>query len=178
MKNPYYYIGANPTCDLIIINPENKILLIKRSENAVACPSQWALPGGFIDTESKPHTTWQPGKETPEEAALRELKEETNLELSKEQVIHPVGIYEGNQRDPRDNEISWSKSHAFLAFIDENTYLTQKDKIIGLDDAEDADWKTIEEIKKMNLAFDHLKIITDGLNQYFFNNKKSFNKII
>lgn len=172
MKNPYYYIGANPTCDLIIINPENKILLIKRSEKAAACPSQWALPGGFIDTNALPHTIWMAGKETPEEAALRELKEETNLELPLGQIVYPVGIYEGNKRDPRDNEISWSKSHAFLSFIDEETYLAQKDKIVGLDDAEDADWKTFEEIKTMNIAFDHLKIITDGLNQYALNNRK------
>jgi ADP-ribose pyrophosphatase YjhB (NUDIX family) len=53
MSNKYYYKGANPTVDLIIVNPEGEILLIKRSDTAEACPDMWAIPGGFINTDAK-----------------------------------------------------------------------------------------------------------------------------
>jgi len=170
MKNPYYYKGANPTVDLIIVNPENKILLIKRSEKAAACPSMWAIPGGFIDTEAKQGEVWKEGLESPEHAAIREVQEETNLTLNNPELIF-VGCFEGNGRDPRDNSESWSKSHAFIHVIDPNVYESQKDKLIGLDDAEDVDWKTVAEIKQLKLAFDHADIIDCALNKLNKKNK-------
>ena len=45
-----YFDGPNPTVDLIILNHENKVLLIKRASTAEACPAMWALPGGFVDS--------------------------------------------------------------------------------------------------------------------------------
>ena len=60
-----HYQNPKPTATLICIN-NNKILLVKRAfEPAKGC---WSLPGGFIELQ-----------ETPEDAAKRELKEETNL---------------------------------------------------------------------------------------------------
>jgi ADP-ribose pyrophosphatase YjhB (NUDIX family) len=78
--NPYFYEGENPSVDLIIINPLNEILLIKRSSSAEACPGMLALPGGFIDSKAQSGSYWQEDLETPKMAALRELAEETNLE--------------------------------------------------------------------------------------------------
>lgn len=171
MKNTYYYIGQNPTCDLIILNHNMELLLIKRSEKTDACPGMWALPGGFIDSLpqddkiKKQSKVWISGLETPEEAAKRELKEETNLDII-DAIILPIGIYEGNQRDPRDNEISWSRSHAFFYEIDENTFEKNKHKIVGLDDADKAEWKSIKDILHLDMAFDHKQIIIDGLLKY------------
>ena len=54
--------------------------------------------------------------------------------------------------------------------IPQEVFENQKDHIRGLDDAEDVDWKSIEEIKEMKLAFDHGLIINDALNLYL--NKK------
>lgn len=169
MKKLYYW-GANPTVDLVIINHENKILLIKRSEKSEACPSMWALPGGFVDSLTDPSVDKKDrkfieGAETPEQAALREVKEETNLTLENV-VISPVGIYEGNNRDPRDTEQAWSKSHAFFYRIPQEVFEAQKEHIRGLDDAEDVDWVSMDEIKNMQLAFDHNTIINDSLNLY------------
>lgn len=169
--NPYYYQGANPTVDLIVINPLNEILLILRSEKAVACPNQWALPGGFIDSLSQKGEPWKLNLETPESAALREVKEETNLSLLSNSKILPVGIYEGNNRDPRDNEVSWSKSHAFFYQIDKDLYEKEKNNITGLDDASDCKWFSIDKLASLDLAFDHQIIIQDGLNKYFYKNK-------
>lgn len=174
MKNPYYYKGANPTVDLIVVNPEEKILLIKRSQTAAACPGMWAIPGGFIDTDAKKNDPWKEGLETPEQAAIRELKEETNLTLVDSKILF-VGCFEGGQRDPRDNEESWSKSHAFIYEIPKHTYESQKDKLIGLDDAEDVDWKSIEDINEIKLAFDHNKILEEGL-VVLYSSKKIKNK--
>jgi ADP-ribose pyrophosphatase YjhB (NUDIX family) len=171
MQNSYYYSGVNPTVDLIIVNPEGKILLIKRSETSNACPGMWAIPGGFIETEAKKGEVFKFGAETPEQAAVRELKEETNLFLVNPKLI-PVGVFEGNQRDPRDSELGWSQSHAFIYEIPKDLYEAQKGKIKGLDDAEDADWKTREEIEEMDMAFDHKKIIKAGLELLYPASKK------
>lgn len=162
MSNNYYYNGVNPTVDLIIVNPEGKILLIKRSEKANACPDMWAIPGGFIDTESKKGDVFKYGAETPEKAAVRELKEETNLFLINPQLIS-IGEFEGNNRDPRDTKEGWSKSHAFIYVIPKEIYEAQKDKIRGMDDAKEAKWMTIEEIESLDVAFDHKEIIRAGL---------------
>ena len=171
MINPYYFIGPNPTVDLIVINPSNEILLIKRGPNTNACPNMWALPGGFIDTIAKQGQKWLPGLETPKDAAIREVLEETNLNLINPDVSF-IGIFEGNQRDPRDNEISWSRSHAFLHIIPSNVYESQKNNLRGMDDACDVSWKSYQEISTMNLAFDHNKIIDLALELIPNNNKK------
>ena len=117
-----------------------------------------ALPGGHIEAH-----------EGLVESVIREVKEETNLTLENV-VIFPVGVYEGNNRDPRDSDSAWSKSHAFFYRIPQEVFEHQKEHIRGLDDAEDVDWKSIEEIKEMKLAFDHGLIINDALNLYL--NKK------
>ncbi len=57
----------------IIVNNDNKILLLKRSDEPKQwMPSKWALVGGGIEKG-----------ETPEEAVKREIREETGLEIDK-----------------------------------------------------------------------------------------------
>lgn len=165
MKNNFfYYRGENPTVDLIVINPYNEILLIRRSKNSSACPSMFAFPGGFIDSKAKEGESWESGLETPVDAAIRELAEETNLILANDCELILVGEYSGNNRDPRDNEISWSKTYAFTYKINDEIYAKQMDTIIGMDDADHAEWISIQELQKMELAFDHKHILLDTLN--------------
>ncbi len=173
MSNKYYYQGVNPTVDLIIVNPEGKILLIKRLETSNACPGMWAIPGGFIETEAKKGEFFKYGIETPEKAAVRELKEETNLFLINPKLIS-IGEFEGNNRDPRDSEEGWSKSHAFIYVIPKEIYEAQKANIVGLDDASETKWMTIEEIEALDIAFDHKDIIRAGLAKLKPNNKLKF----
>lgn len=56
----------------VIVNNDNKILLLKRGEGAPWMPSKWALVGGGIEKG-----------ETPQQACEREILEETGLELKK-----------------------------------------------------------------------------------------------
>lgn len=134
-----------------------KILLIKRGEEPYK--SQYSLPGGFLRPT-----------ETIEDAAIRELQEETGISNA---TLIPMKTYSAPDRDPR----GWIISCAFLALIrtiDTNTVETS--------DAESSFWMTLEMkndmivinngeiIIKINngkavseeLAFDHAQIIYDA----------------
>ena len=61
---------------------EGSILLTRRASSLRAHSGQWALPGGRLDLG-----------ESAEEAALRELREEVNLELPKTSVLGLLDDY-------------------------------------------------------------------------------------
>jgi len=80
-----------PTVDIIIeLEGERppRIVLISR-ENP---PHGWALPGGFVDYG-----------ETVEEAAVREAREETGLDVD---LIRQFHVYSDPSRDPRGHMMS------------------------------------------------------------------------
>lgn len=160
----YYRPGQNPTVDNVITRdgpngPE--VLLIRRADKeGVAERGKWALPGGFHDTEAKKGEPWKPGHETAQQAALRELKEETGLDIKTlEKQLKQVGVYEGGRRDPRDNAEAWSKSTAFKLHL---TPEQGKKVVKGTDDADMARWVPTVELREMPMAFDHRKILLDA----------------
>ena len=55
---------------VVILNQEKKVLLLKRSPGPHWMPEKWALVGGHVEKG-----------ELPEDAAIRETKEETTLVL-------------------------------------------------------------------------------------------------
>ena len=162
-EQPFWRPGANPTVDNIITRDGPKgreVLLIKRGEKS-AEGGKWALPGGFHDTESKKGERWKAGKETAQEAALRELKEETGLDIADMKgLLEYVGQYEGKGRDPRDNDEAWSKSNAFRLHLPRD--LAHSESVKGMDDAQDARWVPVRELGSFKMAFDHAKIIKDS----------------
>ena len=105
-----------------------------------------ALPGGFID----------PGEDIPD-AAVRELKEETNLEISVEDLEH-VGAYGKPGRDPRGP----TTSIAFVVVLNCEHTLEAK----AGDDAASIEWIDIKEFSQARnearVAFDHCQIILDA----------------
>ena len=82
------YKNPIPTVDIIIEIETKGIVLIKRKNP----PYGWALPGGFVDYG-----------ESLEEAAQREAKEETDLDVKLTEQFH---TYSNPNRDPRHHSIS------------------------------------------------------------------------
>ena len=89
--------------------------------------------------------------ERPEDAARRELAEETGLIWEGEMV--PVGAFGNPGRDPR----GWNVSATYLADIGLET-----PTVVGGDDAADARWCFADDLPK-EMAFDHAEIITVAL---------------
>lgn len=131
IKHPYKRPAI--TVDGILIEGE-KILLVKRKKEPFK--GYYALPGGFVEYG-----------ERVEEAIVREMKEETSLDV---EPIRLVGVYSDPQRDPRGHTIT-------VAFL-----LKRKSgKIKGGDDASEARMLPLDSLPP--LAFDHGKIINDAL---------------
>src|SRR6478609_9398603 len=120
------------TVDVLVINKiTDEILLIKRlNEPFKDC---WALPGGFVDEG-----------EDLEQAARRELFEETNIETDE---MNQIGAFGKPNRDPRGHMIS-------VAY---QTNLIDNQIVKAKDDAKDVKWFSISDLPE--LAFDHLDII-------------------
>ena len=60
-----------PSAIVVVLDPQNKVLLLKRLPDDCWAPDLWALPGGKLD----------PG-ETPLQGAIRETKEESDLNIT------------------------------------------------------------------------------------------------
>jgi 8-oxo-dGTP diphosphatase len=123
------------TVDIIMKRKDNSLILIRRKKEPFK--EHWALPGGFLEYG-----------ETAEHAAIREMKEETGLDI---EIIKLVGVYSDPSRDPRGHVIS-------IAFLAKEI----GGDLIASDDAKAVKVFKITEIPK-NLAFDHSKIIKDAL---------------
>lgn len=95
-----------------------RLLLIKRGDHPYI--GQWALPGGFVNIG-----------ESLDEAALRELKEETNIDDIYMEQLYTWGDM---GRDPRTRVISVS----YMSLVDSSTL-----DIKASDDADDAKWFTV-----------------------------------
>ncbi len=121
----------------IIIDNTEGIVLIKRSNP----PFGWAIPGGFLDYN-----------ESLEDCAKREAKEETGLDVVDLKQMH---TYSAPGRDPR--------FHTVTTVFTANAKGSPK----ADSDACDAKVFTQEQIKELNLAFDHGKVIDD-----YFNSKE------
>ncbi len=129
------YKNPIPTVDLII-TLNRKVLLIRRRNE----PLGWALPGGFIDFG-----------ESAEEAAVREAKEETGLDV---EIVRLVGVYSDPKRDPRTHTIT-TVFHA----------IPKQEKPVAGDDAKEALFFSKEELPE-EIVFDHRKILADFFEQW------------
>ncbi len=114
--------------------------LIKRSITSSHFPGEWALPGGKVESG-----------ESCEKALIREVREETNLDIKIDALIgtysHP-GRYAQLPDSPR-------VSIAFLC------HDTGRSTIRGGDDASTAIWVRQERLPR-KMAFDHVLILEDG----------------
>lgn len=109
------------------------IVLIER----LNAPLGLAIPGGFVDIG-----------ESVEEALVREMKEETDLEV---EIVSLLNVYSDPVRDPRFHTAS-------VVYI-----CKAEGRPRGLDDAKEAIVYKRDEIPFEKLVFDHAKILKEYL---------------
>ncbi|GAB6060866.1 NUDIX domain-containing protein [Desulfonatronum parangueonense] len=128
------YLNPVPTVDILINIPGKGIVLIERRNP----PPGWALPGGFIDHG-----------ESAEQAAVREAREETGLDV---ELTGLLGVYSDPRRDPRQHTIS-------------TVYTAQAVNPEQMKAGDDAGKVGIFPVDALpsNLAFDHGRILQDYL---------------
>ncbi len=140
MEYTYKYPRPAVTADCVVMTKESvpEVLLIERGADPYkGC---WAFPGGFMNMD-----------ETTEQCAIRELEEETGLQVSE---LHQIGAYSKVDRDPRGRTITV----AYLVIVDHPIAVT------GQDDAAKAQWFSVDALPP--LAFDHEDIMRDAINYY------------
>lgn len=139
---PYSYEYSRPalTVDCVVfgLDEDNllKILLIQR--NLPPFQGGWALPGGFVRLD-----------ESLEEAARRELQEETGVDHVFLEQLYTFGDLD---RDPRERVVTV----AYYALVNLWDYRLQ-----ATTDASDAAWFPLAKIPA--LAFDHKRIVAAAL---------------
>jgi 8-oxo-dGTP diphosphatase len=137
MSYTYEFPRPAVSVDLVIFTLRQKkleVLLIERAH--APCQGMWALPGGFVEMN-----------ESLEEAASRELNEETGLE---EAYLEQLYTYGAPNRDPRGRIITV----AYFALVSADAPIRSE----GGSDAQKAEWHSLDELPE--LGFDHAEIIT------------------
>lgn len=122
------------TVDTIIVEDDRAVLIKRLNDPYKNC---WAIPGGFVEYG-----------ERVEDAAIREAKEETGLDI---ELCSLIGVYSNPARDPRGHTVTV----AYLAKITGG-------KLKSDSDAKDAKFMAIDKIADMKLAFDHNEIFKDS----------------
>ena len=139
-KFTYDYPRPALTVDIVIfsVRVDNlQVLLVCRGEEPFL--GMWALPGGFVHLD-----------ESLEEAAARELEEETGLRNAYLEQLYTYG-------DPRRDPRGWIVTVAYFALIAADQPICTE----GGTDATQAAWFSINKLPK--LAFDHEIILTNAL---------------
>jgi 8-oxo-dGTP diphosphatase len=131
-KNPI------PAVD-IVIEENSRILLVRRKYEPFK--DHLEPPGGFVDKGEK-----------VEDAAIREVKEETSLAV---ELVGILGVYSDPKRDPRGHTVST----VFIAKVIRNN--NGEIKAVAKDDAAEIKWLSIDSIDNEKLGFDHGLILSD-----------------
>jgi len=131
------------TVDVVILTMTEgtlKVLLVRRGE--APFEGMWAIPGGF----KRP-------AETLDEAAKRELAEETGVDAAR--LLTQFGAYGDPGRDPRMNVVTVG----YLAV------LRDVGAIVAGTDAADARLTPVADVldRSLDLAFDHRTILRDAI---------------
>ncbi len=139
--------GPHSTVDALVVQAGH-ILLIRRGKEYGH--GLYALPGGFINPREK-----------VADAALRELGEETKIEVPEKILKAKLGAPKFFDYPYRSNR-STIYTHVFPIMLDNVGRLP---KVVGSDDAMSAEWVPLWEIDSMQTKFfeDHWHIIDDLL---------------
>ncbi|MGP3977238.1 NUDIX domain-containing protein [Streptomyces sp. 8N114] len=121
------------TADVVAVTADGRVLLIERGWEPFE--GRWALPGGHVDEG-----------ETSREAAVRELAEETGVQVAAGD-LRQLGAFDRPGRDPRGRYVTV----AYFAHVPADTRATAGD------DARAARWWPLDSLPE--LAFDHADIL-------------------
>jgi 8-oxo-dGTP diphosphatase len=124
------------TVDAWVRDRRGRVLLVRRGGPPFR--GTWALPGGFCEVG-----------ETTEQCCAREVAEETGVHV---RVGRLLGVYSDPRRDPRGHTASVLYEARPLRGVAR-----------GGDDAAEARWFTRREVGRLELAFDHGKIVREQL---------------
>lgn len=119
-----------------IMDPRPEVYLVKRKHEP--CEGMWALPGGFLECD----------KGNLEEAAVRELKEETPF-VAKISDLELLCVNSSPTRDPRGHVID----HIYI--VKDYTYCPHANG--DYDDAAEGRFFPLDNLPQ--LAFDHGEVI-------------------
>jgi len=139
MPHTYRHARAALTVDCVVFGfdaGELKVLLIQRA--LAPFKGQWALPGGFVHVD-----------ETLDDAARRELAEETGLQHVFLEQLYTFGAV---KRDPRERVVS--VAHFALVKLSDHAAKAATD-------AAEAAWFKISALPR--LAFDHADMVAAAL---------------
>jgi len=131
------------TVDIVIFTiKENnlQVLLVKRGIEPFK--NQWAIPGGFVKID-----------ESLEEAAKRELQEETGV---KDVYLEQLYTFGSPKRDPRGRVITVS----YIALVNSSDI-----NLKASTDVSDAQWFAVSDIPI--IAFDHKEILQYALKRIY-----------
>jgi 8-oxo-dGTP diphosphatase len=141
--DPAHFPAFAVTVDVVVMTMSDgllQVLLVCRGEDPFE--GMWAVPGGFKRPE-----------ETLDEAAKRELREETGVDAAS--LLAQFGAYGDPGRDPRMNVVTVG----YLAV------LRDVGAVVGGSDAAAAALIPVADVLngKVALAFDHLQIVKDAV---------------
>jgi len=123
----------------IVIEENSLILLVRRKYEPFK--DHLEPPGGFVEEGEK-----------VEDAAIREVREETSLDV---ELVDILGVYSDPNRDPRGHTVST----VFIAKAIHNN--NGKINAVAKDDAAGIKWLSIDAVDNEKLGFDHRHILSD-----------------
>src|SRR5215469_5983552 len=136
------YERPSVTVDVVMMSLRQRdlqVLLIKR--RSWPYEGMWAIPGGFVNI-----------RESLEEAAKRELQEETGVQ---DVYLEQLYTFSDPERDPRTRVITV----VYFALLD-----SERLQVRAADDAADVGWFSVYNLPG-ELAFDHAKILKYALDR-------------
>lgn len=138
-EHPIFSVTVDIVC-LTVREGRFEVLLVERG--GAPFEGKLALPGGFVHVD-----------EDLDQAARRELREETNVEAPR--FLEQLGSYGDPDRDPRGRVVS-------VAYLAVAPHLGEA---TGGSDAAAADWHEVHPLLRgrSKLAFDHRRILRDAV---------------
>ncbi len=137
-------------CSVVIVNDKDEVLLEKRSDNHL-----WGLPGGLMELD-----------ESIENCAIREVKEETNLDI---ELTRFLGVFNNPMMRWREKDEARVIAFAFVGKVvggnlQVNDHESQemryfpKDKLPRI--------HSIDNIETVNAYYEHKKNLVEGKNYH------------